>query len=392
MMLKILVTTISVLACVHGLQSDSSKIHSVAVAPPRNFMSKYSKPTISDEQKYYNQYQNAFYKDSLRDQKLFGFIDSTTSETVRDNKIYNQQLDLLSNGVNSYKSLNRDKRPKYSKIQRSLTNIPTLNYSHRPKYSSLNRGKSTNEKVHKKHLIEKVIDTSQYDDHEYEYDSDINDVIKKKLSKSKYPVNSISQKLLLQKKLNSKHKSVNEYNEKSHDMNNHEKLLEALNYDHEHKHIGDFDISEVINKKLGKRPRKSYKPMFLTDKNVRRALYEKTYYDYELYDDDDDKHDSEIDSDRITSHKLHNPKLKAEDRKDTKSNLNLISERKKKPMKKIVIRRFKKTSNKSKKNSKTSKLNQLAKFLKSSKLTPAEFYYLSKLNIFINPIILFYVP
>ena len=145
----------------------------------------------------------------------------------------------------------------------------------------------------------------------------------------------------------------------------------------------------MINKKLGKRPRKSYKPMFLTDKNVRRALNEKSYFDYELYDDE---HDSEIDSDRMTSHELHNPKLKAEDRKDTKANLNPKSERKKKPMKKFVIRRFKKTSNKSKKNSKTSKLNQLAKFLKSSKLTPAEFYYLSKLNIFINPIILFYVP
>ena len=72
-------------------------------------MSKFSKPKINDEQKYYNPYQNAFYKDSLRDQKLFGFIDSTTSETVNDNKIYNQQLDLLSNGVNNYKSLNRDK-------------------------------------------------------------------------------------------------------------------------------------------------------------------------------------------------------------------------------------------------------------------------------------------
>ena len=160
---------------------------------------------------------------------------------------------------------------------------------------------------------------------------------------------------------------------------NHGKLLEALNYDHGHKHMDDFDISEVLKRKLGKTPRKSYNPVFVADKNVRRALNEKSYFDYELYDDE---HDSEIDSDRMTSHKLHNPKLKAEDRKDTKSNLNPFSERKKKPMKKIVIRRFKKTSNKSKKNSKTSKLTQLAKFLTSSKLTPAEYYYLSKLNFF----------
>ena len=118
---------------------DSSKQHSIIVAPPKQFLKPYTNVN--------HKYTNAFHKDALRDRKLFGFSDYNSENRKVINTHQSIRPDL--------KPLNVKQRPSYSKISRALEATKKLGgFKKRPKYTNIDRQKPEKD----------FLDASRFDD------------------------------------------------------------------------------------------------------------------------------------------------------------------------------------------------------------------------------------
>merc|ERR1711973_989781 len=101
-----------IFACVSLQNSWASKLHPVIATPPKEFLSD----------RFNN--KNAFIKDALRDQKLFGYSD-----------FHGDYRDEISDRPIKY--LSYKERPSYTKIKRTYDE--KLDISRRPSYSPIER-------------------------------------------------------------------------------------------------------------------------------------------------------------------------------------------------------------------------------------------------------------
>ena len=119
---------------------DSSKQHSVIVAPPKQFQNSYSTNVV-------HKYTNAFHKDALRDRKLFGFSDYKSD----NRKVFNTHQSIRPD----LKPLNVKQRPSYSKISRAIEVSKKIEaVIKRPTYTNIDRQKPQKD----------FLDASRFDD------------------------------------------------------------------------------------------------------------------------------------------------------------------------------------------------------------------------------------
>ena len=137
--------------------SEASQIHTVAVKPPKSFNQRQS--SVGDGEFYNQRYGNAFYKDALRDQLLFGLDNIETAGKVSVNTKYKEinQRPKQKN-ARSKDAILRSK-PEYKTIKRTFDFYPKLNKSKRPKYMPLKRSKP----VIREEISNDFINTARFD-------------------------------------------------------------------------------------------------------------------------------------------------------------------------------------------------------------------------------------
>ena len=139
--------------CTASIMSEASQIHTVAVKPPEGFDQR----RMSDGEYFNQRYGNAFYKDALRDKKIFG-LDVIEN---RDMSV-NSKFKVLNERPKQKNARSKDakpqRKPDYKTIKRTLDFYPKLNKSNRPKYLPLERSKTVNREV-----SNGLIDTSRFD-------------------------------------------------------------------------------------------------------------------------------------------------------------------------------------------------------------------------------------
>ena len=136
--------------------SEASQIHTVAVKPPKSFNQRQS--SVGDGEFYNQRYGNAFYKDALRDQLIFGLDNIETGKVLVKSKYKEINKRPKQKNARSKDVILRSK-PEYKTIKRTFDFYPKLDKSKRPKYMPLKRSKQ----IIKEEISNDLINTSRFD-------------------------------------------------------------------------------------------------------------------------------------------------------------------------------------------------------------------------------------
>ena len=165
---KVLTVILSSLGSECVFLSEASQIHTVAVKPPKSFNQRQS--SVGDEEFYNQRYGNAFYKDALRDQLIFGLDNIETGKVSVKSKYKEIKQRSKQKNARSKDAILRSK-PEYKTIKRTFDFYPKLNKSKRPKYMPLKRSKP----VIREEISNEFINTSRFDseDEKVKYKCDV---------------------------------------------------------------------------------------------------------------------------------------------------------------------------------------------------------------------------